>query len=620
VIKMATPLKDPRTGIFYLRRGIPKELRPYLGGRWEHKVSLETRDPAEARRLYPEVNTAFEAMLDAARRLQRADRVKDAVSIADAYLAEWTEESLRRLGVKLAMLEWGSHRYRRGEGPGWGVARYDFGAPPPAEDLRDHVTRFHMLRKVEDLRPILGWEACRRIRELPTMQPIAWMIEEAAARAGVEATVGREIYTAIGEVLLTRICQACEPKIDALRTRLIPPTVLSIPSTACATPAPNQTPSNPSTQLASHERLHRSGPSLTEVFADWCNHKPREKKLIDEWSLAIRRFDELFGAMPVADITDVMVREYRKICSRLPSRAPKEISSQPLREQTRIAAEQDLVTLAPATVNKALSAIRVTLDHAVEEMQVISGNVAKLVKGLEVDGEVDSRLPFTPDDLKRIFTSELPEGRSGVSRGTVLWVLLLGAFTGCRLGELCHLRPGNVRTERGIAFIAIERDRKLVRNAAAAEAGTVKRAKTSSAYRDIPVHDTLKAAGFLDLVAARKEQGADWLFPELPTNRYGNRAQRLSRVLNDWLDSIGLSDPEHVYHSFRHTVRRVLRGRVDRDIVDLIAGHSDGSVGSRYGRGAALEPLKEAVAKIEYPEVAWDVVIQRARATLGAKR
>jgi integrase len=334
----------------------------------------------------------------------------------------------------------------------------------------------------------------------------------------------------------------------------------------------------------------------------------------------IRRFDALHDAPPVDAITAEMVREFRKVYSRLPSRVPDAIAELPLREQNLIAERDELPTLAPATVNKALSGLRVMLEHAVEEMQVIPGNVAKTVRGLQTDGEIDSRLPFTPEDMQLIFSRDLPRNKSGVSPETMAWMLLLGPYTGCRLEELGKLRPSNVRTERGIAFIAIERDRKVARDKERKEGKTgSKRSKTQAAYREIPLHPLLIEAGLLELVRRRRDEGAEWLFDDLTTDKYGSRTKRLSRVINDWFDAIGLSDPELVYHSFRHTVRRVLRGRADRDLVDLIAGHSDGSVGSKYGRGAALEPLRDAIGLIDYPEVDWLPVVTRARDSVRAR-
>src|ERR1700724_2756253 len=49
-LAMARPWKHPKTGIFWLRKRIPDDLRPLLGKR-EEKQSLGTRDPNEAKRV-----------------------------------------------------------------------------------------------------------------------------------------------------------------------------------------------------------------------------------------------------------------------------------------------------------------------------------------------------------------------------------------------------------------------------------------------------------------------------------------------------------------------------------------------------------------------------------------
>jgi hypothetical protein len=50
-LAMARPWKHPKTGIFWLRKRIPDDLRPLLGRR-EEKQSLGTRDPNEAKRVH----------------------------------------------------------------------------------------------------------------------------------------------------------------------------------------------------------------------------------------------------------------------------------------------------------------------------------------------------------------------------------------------------------------------------------------------------------------------------------------------------------------------------------------------------------------------------------------
>lgn len=52
VLAMSRPWKHKKTGVYYFRKAIPEGLRPLLGGRWEEKVSLGTKDPVAARELH----------------------------------------------------------------------------------------------------------------------------------------------------------------------------------------------------------------------------------------------------------------------------------------------------------------------------------------------------------------------------------------------------------------------------------------------------------------------------------------------------------------------------------------------------------------------------------------
>src|SRR4051794_36507101 len=59
-LRMARPWKHPKTGIYWLRKRVPEDLRPILGKR-EEKRSLQTRDAAEAKRRHMQVLTKVES-------------------------------------------------------------------------------------------------------------------------------------------------------------------------------------------------------------------------------------------------------------------------------------------------------------------------------------------------------------------------------------------------------------------------------------------------------------------------------------------------------------------------------------------------------------------------------
>lgn len=59
VLMTARPFKHPRTGVYYFRRVVPRDIRPLVGKR-EDKRTLGTKDPVEARKLHADVAAMVE--------------------------------------------------------------------------------------------------------------------------------------------------------------------------------------------------------------------------------------------------------------------------------------------------------------------------------------------------------------------------------------------------------------------------------------------------------------------------------------------------------------------------------------------------------------------------------
>ena len=65
-----------------------------------------------------------------------------------------------------------------------------------------------------------------------------------------------------------------------------------------------------------------------------------------------------------------------------------------------------------------------------------------------------------------------------------------------------------------------------------------------------------------------------------------------------------ITDPGLVFHSFRHAFKRFARdAEINTEIHDLLTGHSSGTVGSTYGKGASIKTLKAAIEKIRFAEL-----------------
>jgi integrase len=207
----------------------------------------------------------------------------------------------------------------------------------------------------------------------------------------------------------------------------------------------------------------------------------------------------------------------------------------------------------------------------------------------------------------------------------IFWFMLLGPLTGCRIEETAQLRPANVRAEKNINFIAIERDRIAERRKTEETGGIKKRLKTKmTTKRNVPVHWILEEAGFVELVAIMRERGADWLFDNLVEyKKYDQRGKYISNKAMRFLRRIGIEDRENVYHSFRHTLKRELRDdeQTKEEISDLLTGHSfSESVGRRYARGAGLKTLAAAVNRVDYATIDWDKVVATGQARVARMR
>ena len=71
-LAMARPTKHPKSGVYRVRRAVPDDLRSVVAKR-ELIQTLDTKDPAEAKRRAPPVVARFDAVLEAARRELKGD-------------------------------------------------------------------------------------------------------------------------------------------------------------------------------------------------------------------------------------------------------------------------------------------------------------------------------------------------------------------------------------------------------------------------------------------------------------------------------------------------------------------------------------------------------------------
>ncbi|MEJ2646033.1 MAG: site-specific integrase [Gammaproteobacteria bacterium] len=197
----------------------------------------------------------------------------------------------------------------------------------------------------------------------------------------------------------------------------------------------------------------------------------------------------------------------------------------------------------------------------------------------------DARMPFTRPQLEQLFSNDGLYGlrtKGGGGYHTRMWVALLGLFSGARLDEITRLTVSDIH-RNPVPHLSINR------------------AKTSSSIRDVPLHPTLVALGFLDYCDAVKRAGHTSLWPLLRTrSKKGQASDVFGKWFNPYIhNKLGMLRSV-TFHSFRHTFKDLCRNaRIPRDIHQALTGHAEQTVGDDYGQGFSIGVKYEELAKVD---------------------
>jgi len=259
----------------------------------------------------------------------------------------------------------------------------------------------------------------------------------------------------------------------------------------------------------------------------------------------------------------------------------------------------------PKTARDRLTGIKSLLKYAFRELEWTERHTWE---GIDIKAETTKkRRAITADEIAKLFgtplhTSYALPSATMAGRDAAYWVLLLGLFTGARLGELCQLRTVDVREVDNIPALVITDD------------GEHQKVKTKAGRRTIPIHSALIRLGFLGYAEAMRKAGHDSLWPAMPIRKEkpSDYFGRWFREFREGLELQGEDQP--TFHYFRHTVRPLIRrAGFDSRISDLITGHETrGSIGDVVYDGVLLEELIPAVEAIRYPALALPVVSPHA--------
>jgi integrase len=297
-------------------------------------------------------------------------------------------------------------------------------------------------------------------------------------------------------------------------------------------------------------------------------------------------------------ITREQLRDFSVLLSQLPTnytRTPR-FKNLSLHQLTEIAANEELKTIAAATVKKKFNFIKSLFKHATQEEWIDKDRATGITIA---KGVAKKRIPYTPAELNSIFTET-----QGADRASDFWLPRIGLTTGMRSNEILQLTTADIRQTSGIWYFDINEDMDI-------ESGQAKKTKTDNSRRSVPVPEVLIKAGFIDYVQAI---GSGRLFPCVHLGTDKSYSSVFSKRFNTILDRLSLK-PEadealmRDFHSFRHTFRANTRANgVPKETADLLGGWKDQegrTAGDDYGvhYDSFMSELKAAIDKIDYGQL-----------------
>jgi integrase len=207
--------------------------------------------------------------------------------------------------------------------------------------------------------------------------------------------------------------------------------------------------------------------------------------------------------------------------------------------------------------------------------------VLNISKGKKSDGKHGgSNLPYAPAEVVKLWDTagkrKMGKAKNAPFDTQLADLILLGAYTGARIEELCSLKVSDV-TEQSFRITD---------------------AKTEAGIREVPIHSCLIA-----LVKKLTEDSTDdYLLSGLTFNKYGDRSNAIGKRYGRLKTSLGHSDA-YTFHSLRSTViTQFENAGVSENLAADIVGHEKPRITyGLYSGGASLPVKKEAIELVSYP-------------------
>lgn len=567
---MATPYKDPKSGIYYVRVVVPAEVRHIIGKR-EFKKSLRTKDSREAK-------------------LRAIEPTQDAytqIELARAKLSGTSNVELTPRDCAVIAQRWYA-RVRSNIEAGGDTSEfisYDVGKLSDT-GLTDESLKVTFTFGLTDTLSIQGSEIERATDEELTVliDELAHIIDPQLDIEGLIVTHQSNSYLRLIRNFfpyLYAVEKLCKARIenDWAFEPVKQMTLVDKPIQARTSTSTRGKPEVPVKHSMSQVyESHRESKLLSN------KGDGSVLKTLDETAKSVRRFVEIVGDKDVTAIVSADLVHFRNTLLKLPKTKKEAVRSLPIDKQVKLAETNGLDTLSPSTVKKDMRLVTLVFNHAVELGIIQDNPMAKVrVPSSPKRKEADEDRGYSIDEINLLFSLDLFTDVKANRRYEMAsyWVPLLCRYTGARAGEITQLKKEDVcKDKKGIYFLNIRR-------------GEDQSVKNDASLRHVPLHDHLIELGFIDYVDAADE----WLFPQIPPDKYGKKVPYIGGWWGKVVKDVGIEISQPL-HAFRHSFKTLMRMLgVSDSVSNAITGHSSGNVGDEYGT-VYLETKQKVINQI----------------------
>jgi integrase len=373
-------------------------------------------------------------------------------------------------------------------------------------------------------------------------------------------------------------------------------------------------------------------PTLVKAWGEEKLLKKNKARTVQSHCSKVLLIADLLGDKHINDLTRKDIKELEKDLLQVPQRCFQKYPNKSIREiiaETK--GKKDIKRLDDSTVRDYIVAFGTFVKYLIDE-DIVCYDPFQNYHFKCATSAKESYLPFTDDDLKKIFnpqTYPLLDAKQSEDVAKA-FIPLLALFLGSRLNELCQLDVDDVQMISGVQCVVIAPDDKETSKTTE----EAKRTKTQKS-RINPIPQKIIDLGFLEYVEQRKKAGYKKLFDLGYVEGQGS-GNAIGKWFSRYLTRIGIKTRLKVFHSFRHLLPQTLTNmRLPPSYAKEIGGWSqnDSSAFSCYQNGhIPITTLRDVVNQMEFPMIDFEAlknrtmddliikpIVKRRRSVLGDK-